>query len=185
MKDNYRNDMNKKNSVGSNNYATKLKFTDDEEDSVLVFEHDASSKPKKDKVKPNNSPDSVAKPKEFELPEKYTVNKKYNSSRMIIDEAPAVKHVYMPKFTEVSQNYRVAESPKVRKKFTLKKVDAVSVNDEAVKANGDASDPTDESVEQGNISDAKVVTMGVPAPEKQELKSTIFKFETKDEEKMK
>lgn len=177
MKDNFRNDVNKKNSDGSKSYETKLNFTDDEDDSILVFEHEISTKPKKDKSKNASSAETPSKQKEFELPEKYTVNKKYNSSRMIVDETPTVKHAYMPKFTEVSQNYRVSETPKVRKKITMKKVDELSSDNGVEIGNADSINPTAESVEENELSGAKLVTMGVQAPEKHELKSTILKFE--------
>lgn len=184
MKEIYRNDASRKNSGISQDTTTKLKFTDGAEDSVLVFEHEQVPKPKKEQTKQKTVGGAAEKAPEFELPEKYTVNQKYNSSRMIVDEAPRVRAAYMPKFTEASENYRVVDEKRPRRKFTVKDLSAKAKDGE--EANYiDKADPTSESVENTEGVEANVVTVG-DAAEDTEGGTKIFKFEKpkSEEEKL-
>lgn len=167
MKENYRSSVDKKTN-GKSDF--KLEFSDGDEESVLVFEHDPSPKIKKSNS--NGAQNQTVPEKEFSVPEKYTVNKRYNTSRMIIDEPPSVHTTYMPKFTEASEHYTVTEEVRPRRKFSAKKVDDVHKSEEE---NG--IDPTTESVENNDVEGVQVVTSGNSADEKQEVQSTVFKFD--------
>ena len=167
----------KKNGKVSNSNAddasVKLNFSDGSEDSALFFELEAQKK-KKEQRKEKETVQQDPSKEEFALPNKYTINKRHNTSRMIVDESPSVRATYMPKFTDVSLNYRITEEKRPRRKFNAKRIDS---NETGSLSNADAIDPTTEALDVGHVSDVKVVDTSVPSKsEKTEFRSTIYKF---------
>ncbi len=177
MADSYYNNSNKKANGNADNNSTKLNFTDGAEDNSLFFEHEQQSKKKEQNKQKNFQQPSLDK-EEFSLPPKYTINKRYNTSRMIVDESPKVHTTYMPKFTEASQNYRITEEKRPRRKFDPDKLKAKNKKDENVDAK-ETIDPTTEAVEQNNNVDVNVINTAVPtpAPKQEPTHSTVYKFE--------
>ena len=82
-----------------------------------------AQKKKKERRKEKDAVQQVPSKEEFDLPNKYTINKRHNTSRMIVDDSPNVRATYMPKFTDVSLNYRITEEKRPRRKFNVKRID--------------------------------------------------------------
>lgn len=163
----------------------KLEFTVGEDDSSLVFE--APKKPV-EKLKPQTSSSP-----ELSVPDKFTVNSKFGGvpekkttpkpekrksaeSPITVREEPTVRTTYVPRFTEVSETYKVSDSKTPRTPVAPKpKPEVVVVNVEEPEI-----DPTAETDEGTVIEDATLVTVGAPAPENYDIQSTVFKFETSE-----
>lgn len=160
----------------------KLEFTVGEDDSSLVFE--APKKPV-EKLKPQTSSSP-----ELSVPDKFTVNSKFGGvpekktapkpekrksaeSPITVREEPTVRTTYVPRFTEVSETYKVSDSKTPRTPVAPKPKPEVVV----VKVEEPEIDPTAETDEGTVIEDATLVTVGAPAPENYDIQSTVFKFE--------
>lgn len=156
----------------------KLEFTVVEgevrEEATLVFESDVVvSEPKKPKRTPPKPNPETEKRSEFTFPEKFTVNPKYNTEPILECDTSGVKTTYVPRFTEVSENYRVSDTVRERQ---IKKQIPDKKSQEKVTVDVDPTAELDENVE---ITDATVVTLGSETPdEPTEIRSTVFKFDT-------
>ncbi len=167
----------------------KLEFTVGDDDSSLVFET-----AKKPVEKPKPQPPKAAS--ELSVPDKFTVNPKFGGvpekkaapktekrknaeSPITVREEPTVRTTYVPRFTEVSETYKVSDSKTPRTPVTPRPKPEVVV----VKVEEPEIDPTAETDENAVIDDATLVTVGAPAPENYDIQSTVFKFEAPVEEK--
>ena len=149
----------------------KLEFTVEEPGTTLVFEEDVvvsePKKPEKGAAKPKAEP---AKQKEFTLPEKFTVNPKYDTEPILEYGRMGVQATYVPRFTEASESYKVSDSVRERPRKPLPEKKPVPTPTSDV-------DPTAEIDEESTVEDATVVTLGAEPEETPELHSTMFKFD--------
>ncbi len=168
----------------------KLEFTVEEHDSALVFETE------KKKTAERPAPQPKKEKSELSVPDKFTVNPKYGGvpekketqatdksakaekrksadGPIIVREEPAVRTTYVPRFTEVSETYKIAD-PSAPRTPTVKRPKPEVV---VVKTEEPEADPTAETDESTEIEDATLVTVGAPAPETYDIQSTVFKFE--------
>ena len=160
----------------------KLEFTVEENTSSLVFETEAKSKPT---ARPTAQPIERS---EISVPDKVSFNFKYtpapepasapkteapkSAPAAPISAEPVVHTTYVPRFTEVSETYKVADA-KAPATPTVKPLE-IEVSTEATEPE---IDPTAETDERAVISDATIVTVGAPEPESYDIKSTVFKFD--------
>lgn len=140
----------------------------------------------------------VAQPKkdvsELSVPDKFTVNPKFGGipekkesaksekrksvdGPVVVREEPIVRTTYVPRFTEVSQTYKMADPKNPRPTSTPRPKPEVVV----VETDEPVIDPTAECDENTVIHDATVVTVGAPEPENYDIQSTVFKFDTQDD----
>ena len=158
----------------------KLEFTVGEEDnSSLVFE---AEKPKK-KPAARPTPQPTPEKTELSVPDKFTVNAKFGGvpekrkkaeGPIVIHEESAVRTTYVPRFTEVSETYKISDAKKPRTPVTPRpKPEVMVVSSEEPKV-----DPTAETDDNSVIEGATVVTVGAPEPEAYDIQSTVFKFES-------
>ena len=168
----------------------KLEFT--VEDIETTVAADAAKK-----KKPAERP--VAQPKkevsELSVPDKFTVNPKFGGipekkesakpekrksaeGPIVVREEPTVRTTYVPRFTEVSETYKMADPKNPRTPTPRPKPEVV-----VVESCEPEVDPTAECDENTVIQDATLVTVGAPEPESYDIQSTVFKFETPDDNK--
>ncbi len=178
----------------------KLEFTVEESDSGLVFEGNVEKFPRNAPPRRSSQENYGQNKKQFDVPDKFSVNKKYDtltsspSDKTLkvsenqekkpeksvekpqekIEEAPKIRTTYVPRFTEISETYRMSDGKPKENKEAKKKPEVVVVKDDTV----EQIDPTAE-LEEHKVDDATVVTVGAPAPEVFEIQSTVFKFEEK------
>ena len=166
----------------------KLEFTvEDIEASVAA---DAAKK-KKSAERP--APQPKKETSELSVPDKFTVNPKFGGipekkesaksnkrksadGPILVHEELNVRTTYVPRFTEVSQNYKMADSKSPRIPTPRPKPEVV-----VVESDDSIIDPTAEVDENTVIEDATVVTVGAPEPENYDIQSTVFKFEVPDD----
>ena len=166
----------------------KLEFTVEEPGSSPKLESEKKSKPT-----PRPAPQPQKAATEFSVPDKFTVNPKFGvvtdkkespktnkgkraDSGITVREEPTVRTTYVPRFTEVSANYKMADPNKPRATSRPQaKPEVIVVKDEGPKV-----DPTAEIDENTAIADATIVTVGAPEPENYEIQSTVFKFSAPD-----
>lgn len=145
----------------------------------IVFEADHTVKPKAAPTSkaPRGSVVSGSRV-EFSVPEKFGQKKESQKPAEPIkrsdDMLGGVSRTYVPKFTEVSQDYKMQGKAQDEDKKPKKSTPEIIVVPYEKKV-----DPTKEIEENKAFEDAKVVTVGVPEPEIPEIHSTVFKFETK------
>ncbi len=117
---------------------------------------------------------SKQKTEEFSIPDKFEVNAKYDT-KVKCEDAPRVFTAYVPRFTEASENYRMAGEPRPAKQHSK----VVSETKEATAEIYDDIDPTEELE---NSQEVKSVTVNVGKKEEEELStaSKVFKFADND-----
>lgn len=144
--------------------------------SGLVFDDSE----KEEKENKNEEPESQVKfeivdvveekQKEFTVPEKFEVNAKYNTSTPI-EDAPRIITTYVPRFTEVSENYRMADDP--RPKFV--KLETKAIDNPATQELYEDIDPTAE-IDEVEITSAVSVNVGKTEEDDLTSASKVFKF---------
>ncbi len=167
----------------------KLEFTVGEhDDSSLVFETEKKTATKP-KAQPPKAQPLGASP-ELSVPDKFTVNAKFGGvpekkqaakaekrksvdNRIVVHEEPIVRTTYVPRFTGVSENYKIADPNAPRIAVAKRAKPEVEV----VKVEVPEVDPTAETDNSADIEDATVVAVGAPVPESYDIQSTVFKFE--------
>lgn len=116
---------------------------------------------------------------EFDIPDSYENDKRY-ATQSFIENASSIRPTYLPRFTEVSDTYRMQDDPRPRPE-PQKPTTVVSEKSEET-TDPSVLDPTTERVDEKKI-DKVIVTSGAPAPKEgvdEELK--ILKFSTPIEE---
>ena len=168
----------------------KLEFTVGEyDDTSLVFEAE-----KKNAGKPKAQPPKAQPIKtspELSVPDKFTVNAKFGGvpekkqaakaekrkradDRIVVHEEPILRTTYVPRFTTVSETYKISDPNAPRIPVAQRPKPEVVV----VKADEPEIDPTAENDSGADIEDATVITVGAPpVPESRDIQSTVFKFE--------
>lgn len=159
----------------------KLEFTV-EEDSGLVFESEPI--PSAQDIKPTleSKPESdtklefVAKAEQTPLQSPDGQKPQENKTELYFDVNPSVRMTYVPRFTEVSENYHFAEQrinkPDVQPASAPKPAKAA-----AEEHASSAIDPTAELDDGATIAEARLVSIGTAREQPQENVSTVFKFD--------
>ncbi len=152
-------------------------FGKEEKPSALIFddldEEEAPVPEQKPQVKFETVETSEPKKVEFSVPEKFEVNKKYDIPARQVEDAPRIITTYVPRFTEISDTYRMAGDtrPKFIKETVTKEAEANDI--EKV----ENIDPTAEIYTESEAAEINnVVTSGVTDDEELESASTVFKF---------
>ncbi|HBJ18315.1 MAG TPA: hypothetical protein DDY70_01010, partial [Clostridiales bacterium] len=133
------------------------------EESVLVD-------PEKDKKKKETP---LPAGEEFLVPENFSVNEKYNTP-VAEEDRPRIWTTYLPRFTEVSENYRMVNDPRPRTGT------GSSVSRTPHKAS--PSDPTAEN-DTAPVAEAKEVNVSGPNPDPESNPIRLTKPTVKPEDK--
>ena len=102
---------------------------------------------------------------EFLVPENFSVNEKYNTP-VAEEDRPRIWTTYLPRFTEVSENYRMVNDPRPRTGGT-------SVS-QTTPRKPSPSDPTAEN-DTTPVADAKEVNVNAPTPDPEENRIRLSK----------
>ena len=117
--------------------------------------------------------ESEPKKIEFSVPEKFEVNEKYDVPVREVEDAPRIITTYVPRFTEVSDTYRI--SGDTRQRFSNEPERKGS--EESTADVPENIDPTAEIYPEPEPQEVNTVaTSGAAAEKKLESASTVFKF---------
>lgn len=164
---------------------TELVFEcEDSETSGLVFldENDsaadepADDAPSMTNLKFEASDEPEYTPPVFSVPEKFEVNEKYNVETEPTDDTLKLRATYVPRFTEVSENYRMANDPRPR--FTKNIPEIVTAENKLTEKQTLDIDPTAEIEEERGVSDKISVKNVKPLSDDDPMESStkVFKF---------
>lgn len=157
---------------GKEENTSSLVFDDSDEDEATVEAIEPKPQVKFETVE-EREPQKV----EFSVPEKFEVNKKYDIPTKQIEDAPRIITTYVPRFTEVSDTYRMAGD--VSLKFVKEPNGADENKTEKVgTATVENIDPTAEIYAESEAEEINNVVIDalVADEEKLESASTVFKF---------
>lgn len=148
-----------------------------EEDFGPKFTVDADITPKRPEIKveviSSHKEEKIEQPKEeFSIPDSFEVNEKYNT-QSFVETPAAIRPTYLPRFTEVSDTYRMQNDPRPRPKpdpKTEKAEKKVEVSAEL--------DPTAEGVEEKEVEKVVVTQTVMRNPEPTDETLTVLKFST-------
>ncbi len=150
----------------------EIEFSDKE---GLVFSEDEPPLPEEKRV--TESPKSFDSPldisEEFSLPESFEVNKKYDTPATP-DVTSRIWTTYVPRFTEVSENYRMADDNRPRALPMGEKLPPRIEKIDDAPPSDDALDPTAEL--DSSLSEAIIVERDNPTPDEDTESLSIFKF---------
>ena len=111
---------------------------------------------------------------EFSIPDVFDVaNQTNNYSDSYVETPAAIRPTYLPRFTEVSDTYRMQDDPRPRPK--------TDTNTVKVEKKGDVSselDPTNEHLEEKPVEKVKVTSTPLRNPEPKDETLTVLKFST-------
>ena len=131
-----------------------------------------------------NAADEVAQAdcikEEFSIPDSFEVDERYTSGSFM--EAPgAIRATYLPRFTEVSENYRMQNDPRPRPKADAPVV-KVEMEADREEETANELDPTTEKLEENEV-EKVVVTSAVSRNfDLADETFTVLKFSTDTEE---
>lgn len=156
---------------------TEFVFGESEQMSGLVFDDSGEEQERfvserKPQVKFETVTKAPHKEVEFSVPEKYEVNKKYDIPSEHVENAPHIITTYVPRFTEISDTYRMAGDtrPKFIKETVINQTKKSEEPEEMI-------DPTAEIyVEPESEEEVVVVSSKTSSEEELESASTVFKF---------
>lgn len=143
------------------------------EDEGPTFTVDADITPELHEEKAEKTDSLPKQPEEeFSIPDSFEINERYNTESFV--ETPAgIRPTYLPRFTEVSDTYRMQDDPRPR---SLTKSPTVSEKVEVDLSTFD--DPTAETVDDKEV-EKVIVTQGVPVSRDFIDESiTVLKFST-------
>lgn len=148
-----------------------------EEDFGPKFTVDADITPKRPEIKveviSSHKEEKIEQPKEeFSVPDSFEVNEKYNT-QSFVETPAAIRPTYLPRFTEVSDTYRMQNDPRPRPKPDPKTEKA----EKKVEA-GAELDPTAEGVEEKEVEKVVVTQTVMRNPEPTDETLTVLKFST-------
>lgn len=156
--------------------ALEFEFGESQEPAGLVFEGaDVVAAVPETPASATHTPPTektVSAPKEeFSIPESFEVNEKYNTPASE-NEKTKIWTTYVPRFTEVSDNYRMVNDPRPR---TETPVEVKAVVEEA-KSKIDEADPTAEYEAESDNGAVKVYSTGKVDIEDFSESLNVFKF---------
>lgn len=108
------------------------------------------------------------KPVELSVPDKFEPDKKYDTP-ILENSAPRIIATYVPRFTEASENYRMASEKKPEFIRVVPKNRDEGISEEKI-------DPTAEIYSENTVSDAVKVSVNKTEPDALESASQVFKF---------
>ena len=140
------------------------------------FSVDADIAPKRPEIKvevlSSHKEEAVEHPKEeFSVPDSFEVDEKYNT-QSFVETPAAIRPTYLPRFTEVSDTYRMQNDPRPRPKSDPKP------DKEKEKTSDAELDPTAEGVEEKTIEKVVVTSTVIRNPEPTDETLTVLKFST-------
>ena len=117
--------------------------------------------------------ESAAEPKEeFRIPDSFDVNEMY-ASENFVQTPSAIRPTYLPRFTEVSETYRMQNDPRPRPKTDTHNVKASADNSSALEL-----DPTTEKVEEKDVEKVLVTSKVIRSSEPTDETLKVLKFST-------
>ena len=160
-----------------NETAPKVEFivSEEKEESGLVFEDAAevnAQVPALPKLTFNDASHEEKENKEISVPEKFEVNSKYDTESKT-EERPRVFTAYVPRFTEVSENFRMADIPH-QNRTGIKQTEPIAEESESPQVDNQL-DPTAEIYGEKNNA-AVSVNIGKSKSDEEESPSRVFKF---------
>ena len=125
----------------------------------------------------NAKKQTVEQPKEeFSIPEAFEVDSKYNSPSFI--ETPdTVIPAYVPRFTKVSENYRMQDDPRPRPKMEIPVV-RVETDESVSEVVTKELDPTTERLEETEVDKVVVTSTAIRNSATVDETLTVLKFAT-------
>ena len=158
---------------------TALDFEITDEDGGLIFDSEADITPEVAKESaPAEQNDEDGVKEEFSIPENFEVNEKY-TSQSFMEDPIRIRTTYVPRFTEVSENYRMADDPRPR---TIPRKQASKVEEKKEEPSGPL-DPTSEIHETKEVEKVIVTSAHSGIEEPTDESITLFKFNTPVPEK--
>ncbi len=155
----------------SDDGATEFVFGEEPVESGLVFD-DADEKPAAE-IEEKPVPEKEEKAVEFSVPEEFTVDEKFDVPTVSEGSTPKFYAPYVPRFTEASLNYKMADESSRRESDIAPH--AFESHDAATEEFEGDIDSTIESSEAMNQS-VTTVNVGGAKDEPLESASTVFKF---------
>ena len=142
-----------------------------------VFTIDADITPKRPEIKvevlSSHKEEKIEQPKEeFTVPDSFEINEKYNT-QSFVETPAAIRPTYLPRFTEVSDTYRMQNDPRPRPKPEPKKEKAETSEDPTAEL-----DPTAEGVDDKPVEKVVVTSAAIKNPEPTDETLTVLKFST-------
>ena len=120
-----------------------------------------------------------AQPKEeFSIPDSYEVDSKY-SSPSFLETPGSIRPTYLPRFTEVSENYRMQNDPRPRPKAEAPVV-TVEREEESADAMSTELDPTTEKLEEKEVEKVVITSAVVRDRDYVDENLTVLKFSTSE-----
>ena len=121
----------------------------------------------------DNSDAGTSTNEEFTIPDAFTVSDEY-ASQSFVQTPSAIRPTYLPRFTEVSETYRMQNDPRPRPRTDTHTVKAIN-EDEIVSVD---LDPTTERVEEKEVKRVVVTSKTLRNPEPTDETLTVLKFST-------
>ena len=109
---------------------------------------------------------------EFSIPDSFEINERYNT-QSFLETPAAIRPTYLPRFTEVSETYRMQNDPRPRPKAEPPVVKSVDEYDPTSEL-----DATSETVEEGRVEKVVVTSTPLRNPEPTDETLTVLKFST-------
>ena len=145
-------------------------------DTGLVFELNTASDPDGNEGETEDAENSASEETEMSVPETLEIDEKYNTPATDDTLSSPIKTTYVPRFTEVSETYRMKDDPRRVKNPTDA---AVVVDTVAQPMPADESDPTAEI--ESVVEDVVIVRQAPPKEDEVETVN-IYKFDPVDDE---
>ena len=147
----------------------------DDDESRITTEKNAPVKRPEIKVAvlSSHKDEVIEQPKEeFMIPDSFEVDEKYNTQSFV--ETPAnIRPTYLPRFTEVSDTYRMQNDPRPRPK-----PDTKAEKEKAKEADGAELDPTTEGVDDKHVEKVVISPKAIRKSELTDETLTVLKFST-------
>lgn len=148
-------------------------FAEEKEEEGLVFEDltDCDSKVAvTSRLRFNEAPHEAKESKEISVPEKFEVNSKYATEEKQ-EEAPRVFTAYVPRFTEVSENFRMADIPLENRTVSENRTSLAEKDSKTE----EQLDPTAE-IYGDKINSSVSVNVGKSKSDESDSSAKVFKF---------
>ena len=114
---------------------------------------------------------------EFQIPNSFEVDEKYNT-QSFMETPSSIRPTYLPRFTEISDTYRMQDDPRPRPVDTGKSSPKIVEKTEDSDNNSSHLDPTSEKVEEKKVKKV-IVSSGIVKNDSETDESiTILKFST-------
>lgn len=147
---------------------TALTFEISEEDGVLIIKDEESEVViPETKVEDTSTSEPVG---EFTIPENFEISDRYTSENYVEDRY-SIRATYVPRFTEVSENYRMKGDPRPLPKTESEDTTPLGRESDAIRL-----DPTAEIEREGDVSKVVVTTTPQRIGEPIDESVTVFKF---------